>query len=135
MKNKISFKIYSVDGKSYCEEIDSIYLDVPDHGIIGLLPGHTPFTAMLHISTFYIINSAKTTYFAISGGTINFKNNEAIILAQTYEKEDELDKTRIEKARDEALKILSQVTKNDKETYENASFSLKKAINRLKLLK
>ena len=81
------------------------------------------------------MKEAKTTYFAISGGTINFKNNEAIILAQTYEKEDELDKARIEKARDEALKILSQVAKNDKETYENASFSLKKAINRLKLLK
>ena len=112
MNNKIKFKIYSIDGKSFEEEIDAIYLDVPNHGIIGLLKGHTPY-----------------------GGTINFKNNEAILLAQTYEKEDELDKARIEKVRDEAINLLSKIDKNDQVAYDNASFTLKKAINRLKILK
>ncbi len=135
MNNKIKFKIYSIDGKSFEEEIDAIYLDVPNHGIIGLLKGHTPYCAMLHISTFYTINNGVKTYFAISGGTINFKNNEAILLAQTYEKEDELDKARIEKVRDEAINLLSKIDKNDQVAYDNASFTLKKAINRLKILK
>ena len=90
---------------------------------------------MLHISTFYTINNGVKTYFAISGGTINFKNNEAILLAQTYEKEDELDKARIEKVRDEAIDLLSKIDKNDQVAYDNASFTLKKAINRLKILK
>ena len=90
---------------------------------------------MLHISTFYTINNGVKTYFAISGGTINFKNNEAILLAQTYEKEDELDKARIEKVRDEAINLLSKIDKNDQVAYDNASFTLKKAINRLKILK
>lgn len=90
---------------------------------------------MLHISTFYTINNGVKTYFAISGGTINFKNNEAILLAQTYEKEDELDKARIEKVRDDAINLLSKIDKNDQVAYDNASFTLKKAINRLKILK
>ena len=135
MSNKINFKIYSVDGKLYSDEIDAIYLNVPSTGVIGLLNGHTPFTAMLDIGTFYIVKNGVKTYFAISDGTINFINNEAVILTRTYEKEDELDRERIEKERDRALKLLSVIDKKDTQAYENASFSLKKAINRLKLLK
>ena len=135
MSNKITFKIFSIDGKLYTDEVDALYFNVPSSGVIGLLPDHLPYTAMLDIGTFYIVKNNEKTYFAISDGLLNFKDNEAIILTGTYEKEDELDKERIEKDRERALNLLSSLDKKDTEAYENASFSLKKAINRLKLLK
>lgn len=135
MKSKIDFKIYSVDGKFYEDQVDAIYLNVPSSGVIGILPNRTPYTAMLHIGIFYIVKDNVKTSFAISGGTFNFKKNVAVLLALTYEKEDELDKEKIIKSRDEALKKLSTIDKNDTLDYENATFDLKKAINRLKILK
>ena len=135
MKNKIDFKIYSIDGKVYEDEIDAIYLDVPDAGVIGVLPSRTPYAALLNLATFYIVKNGVKIHFAISGGSINFKDGEAIVLALTYEKEDELNRERIEKARDEALKELSTIDKKDELAYEKVTFNLKKAFNRLKLLK
>lgn len=135
MVSSIDFKIYSTDGKSFKDTVDEIYLDVPSSGVIGLTPNHTPYSAMLHIGTFYTVKNGVKTSFAVSSGTINFKNGEAVILAQTFEREDELDRERIKKAREKALKTLENIDKIDKITYDNASFSLKKAINRLKILK
>ena len=39
----------------------------------------------------------------------------------------------LEKVRDEAINLLSKIDKNDQVAYDNASFTLKKAINRLKI--
>ena len=71
----------------------------------------------------------------ISGGNINFKNNVATILADTFEKEDELDKVRIMAAKEKAEEILANPQNTDKKAYEDAHFSLKKAMNRIKHLK
>ena len=135
MGDKITLKVYSVDGKTYIDDVDFVYVDVPDYGVRGLTPGHTPFSALLFIGSFYYVKDDKKTYVTISGGNINFKNNVATILADTFEKEDELDKVRIMAAKEKAEEILANPQNTDKKAYEDAQFSLKKAMNRIKHLK
>lgn len=135
MAKLIKFKIFSIDGKFYEDEVEAIYLDVPSSGVIGILPSRISYYGILDISTFYIVKDNKKVYFAVSDGLINYRNNEAIILARNYEREDEIDKERVERDRDEALKKLKEISKKDEDTYSITSYTLKKALNRLKLLK
>lgn len=135
MAKLIKFKIFSIDGKFYEDDVEAIYLDVPSSGVIGILPSRISYYGILDISTFYIVKDNKKVYFAVSDGLINYRNNEAIILARNYEREDEIDKERVERDRDEALKKLKEISKKDEDTYSITSYTLKKALNRLKLLK
>ncbi len=135
MAKLIKFKIFSIDGKFYEDDVEAIYLDVPSSGVIGILPSRISYYGILDISTFYIVKDNKKIYFAVSDGLINYRNNEAIILARNYEREDEIDKERVERDRDEALKKLKEISKKDEDTYSITSYTLKKALNRLKLLK
>lgn len=135
MSKLIKFKIFSIDGKFYEDDVEAIYLDVPSSGVIGILPSRISYYGILDISTFYIVKDNKKIYFAVSDGLINYRNNEAIILARNYEREDEIDKERVERDRDEALKKLKEISKKDEDTYSITSYTLKKALNRLKLLK
>lgn len=135
MAKLIKFKIFSIDGKFYEDDVEAIYLDVPSSGVIGILPSRISYYGILDISTFYIVKDNKKVYFAVSDGLINYRNNEAIILARNYEREDEIDKERVESDRDEALKKLKEISKKDEDTYSITSYTLKKALNRLKLLK
>lgn len=135
MIDKIHLKIISIDGKIIEDDIDSIYFDVPYSGVTGILPNRTPFAALLHIGIFYTKKGNEKHYYCISGGTIEFKNKVALILADTIEAQEELDKERILERKRIAEEKLRLSTSKDDEAYENALFSLKKAINRLKLLK
>ena len=36
MSDKITLKVYSVDGKTYIDDVDFVYVDVPDYGVRGL---------------------------------------------------------------------------------------------------
>ena len=135
MKDKIELKIISIDGKIIEDSVDEIYFDIPLSGVTGILPNRTPFAALLHIGIFYTKSTNQVKYYCISGGTLEFKNKKALILADTIEEQSELDKERILERKRIAEEKLKLCTNENDETYENALFSLKKAINRLKLLK
>ena len=135
MKDKIDLKIISIDGKIITDTVDEIYFDIPLSGVTGILPNRTPFAALLHIGIFYTKKDNIKKYYCISGGTLEFKDKKALILADTIEEQSELDKVRILERKRIAEEKIKLCTNEDDETYENALFSLKKAINRLKLLK
>jgi len=134
MENKIHLEIISIDGKEEYLDVDSVYVDIPTSGVLGILPNRQPVVALLHIGYFYYTIGDKKTFYAISGGILNFKNNRAVILADTWEREDELDLDRITRAKERAEEILGKIDNKNSVEYQNASFSLKKAINRIKLL-
>ncbi len=134
MEKKIHLEIISIDGKEEYVDVDTVYVDVPNSGVLGILPNRQPVVALLHIGYFYYSIGDKKVVYAISGGILNFRNNKAVILADTREREDELDLARITRAKERAEEILGSIDNKNSVEYENASFSLKKALNRLKLL-
>ncbi len=134
MENKIHLEIISIDGKEEYLDVDSVYVDIPTSGVLGILPNRQPVVALLHIGYFYYTIKDKKIFYAISGGILNFKNNRAVILADTWERKDELDLDRITRAKERAEEILGKIDNKNSVEYQNASFSLKKAINRMKLL-
>lgn len=104
-------------------------------GNFQVLYNHAPIISSLEIGKIILEEQegSKVEY-ATSGGTIEVSNNKIIILAESFERADEIDEKRAEEARKRAEERL----KKSKETEIDrirAELALKRAINRLKISK
>ena len=135
MTDKLEINVISIDGKKYHDFIEAIYIDVPNSGVMGILPNRIPFVSLLYVGNFYIVKNNIKYYFAYSGGVINYKNSKVTILCDTFEKDDEIDKERVLKAKEKAEEVLRTIDAPKGAIYDDALFSLLKATSRLKLLK
>lgn len=133
MTNKLEIILTSIDGKIYHDFIDALYVDIPDSGVMGILPNRIPLVALLHIGTLYTIKDSVKKFYAFSGGVLNYKNSVAKVLCDTFESEDEIDVERVLKAKARAEEKIKQIESTDTIEYDDADFALKKAINRLKI--
>ena len=133
MKSKFPFKIISADGKVFTDNIDELYVTTKN-GVIGILSGHFPLVAIVEISIIKIIKDNVVSYFSISGGVLNVEKDNAYILADTFEPS-EIDKERVLKSKHEAEEKLAKLSKEDVIAFKNAEFQLKKALNRIRLVK
>lgn len=99
-------------------------------GQFGLLSNHMPLVAMLTISALTIIGEkGERKEYAISGGMLQFANNEVRILTDTIEGEEEIDLERARKAKERAEKRLQSQDTNI--NMKRAEVALQKAINRI----
>jgi len=102
-------------------------------GNFQVLINHAPIISSLEIGEIKIEEQTGTaTHFATSGGTIEVSNNKVIVLAESFEEADQIDKIRANDAKQRAQERLSE--KSD-ENFDNfrAELALKRAINRLKV--
>ena len=134
MTNKFLFRIISADGKVFSDSIDELYVDTGDH-IEGVLANHYPMVCKVAISSFRVKKDGITKFFAISGGILNVERSTVYILADTFESADELDMNRVLVSKKKHEEELATFSKEDQEKILEAEFSLKKALNRLRLLK
>lgn len=134
MKNKFLFRIISADGKVYSDSIEELYVETKN-GIVGILYGHYPLVAAIKISILKLKKDNITFYISISGGILNVEKNTVYILADTFEEAKDLDKERILQSKKEAEEKLHSISKEDEIAIKNAEFQLKKALNRLRLVK
>lgn len=98
------------------------------NGVVGILYGHTPLITNLEICELIIKSGKETLSYAISGGLMNIKeNDEIIILVNSIERSDEIDVERAIKAKERAEKRLEE---NDADLVR-AKASLNRALNRI----
>lgn len=135
MKNNLFlFEIISIDGKKMSCDISELNVKTPS-GMIGILKNHYPLISFIDISTFNIVVNNKRGYYAVSGGVLNVKKEKVVILCDTFESETEIDKDRQLQKKEIAIDILNNTKKYDSLDLARAERSLKKAINRLSLIK
>ncbi len=134
--SKISLYIHSKDGKTYqANDVEEVYFTSKDVGDMGLLVGCDPVICLLETSHFFFKINDEKIYVATSGGLLDFNKNVCSLLLDTYEFKDEIDLSRAERKKNEALDILNNKAIKDDNMVKLASFSLKKAINRIALFK
>lgn len=132
--NNFFFSITSNDGKQFESEVEEVYFTSSGKGDRAILKGSEDLGCLIGISKlFYKINGV-IKYISTSGGIMSFHDNKAIFLVETFELEHELNKERILNSKKKAEDILKNNSKTQKEIKE-AELSLKKAINRLSILK
>jgi len=101
-------------------------------GGFQVLHSHAPLLASAKIGKVKIGEaSGIESQYAISGGFVEVRENNVILLAETAERTDEIDVERVKAARDRALK---RIAENYPEIdIERAKLALFRALNRLKV--
>ncbi len=132
--NSFFFSITSNDGKQFESEVEEVYFTSSKKGDRAILRGSEDLGCLIGISKIFYKKDGIIKYISTSGGIMSFHDNKAIFLVETFELEHELDKDRALNAKKKAEDTLKNSLKSQKEM-EEAEISLKKAINRLSILK
>jgi len=102
-------------------------------GSFQVLFNHAPIISSLEIGEIKIREQRENKiHFATSGGTIEVSNNKIIILAESFERSDEIDSNRAKEAKSRAQERLEKKREEEIDGFR-AEFALKRAINRLKI--
>lgn len=101
-------------------------------GNLGILPGRQPITTPLAIGVTKIVIDGNTHYFATMGGVFQFSNDNAIILTNACEAENDIDVRRAEESKARAEERLAkQEIQTD---VSRAEMALARAMTRLKAI-
>ncbi|MFC1692998.1 F0F1 ATP synthase subunit epsilon [Candidatus Latescibacterota bacterium] len=130
MKDIFQLDIITPEKILVSEEVESFEAPGVD-GEFQILTGHTPFLTSLTIGTVILRKTGQKKFVSISGGFCEVMPDKTVILAQTAELSDKIDKVRTEAARDRAKKRLE--SKDSTIDTERARLALMRALNRLKV--
>lgn len=79
----------------YEGEIDFAVVQAYD-GERGFLVNHAPLVSQLGVGEVRLSDSKKTDFYIVEGGVVEIRNNKLIILAETAQNKNELDKKQLE---------------------------------------
>ena len=113
MSEKFNVEIVRPDNKILNEEAEEVTLPCYE-GQLTILKNHIPFITFLRPG---IIEINKKNKIYVEDGTIEFYENNLLILSTTATSVDILDKNRIKEKVNEAQKQLSKKELNDKQRY------------------
>ncbi|OLB01323.1 MAG: ATP synthase F1 subunit epsilon [Candidatus Rokubacteria bacterium 13_2_20CM_70_12] len=100
-------------------------------GYFGVLPGHAAFLTTLGTGEVMHRAGRDEHYLAVSGGFAEVRNDKVIILADTAERPEEIDRGRAERARERAERRLSGRGVEEAVDYARATAALARAMIRL----
>ncbi len=105
-------------------------------GNFQVLFNHAPLMSSFEVGFIKIEDESEgQTNYATSGGTVEVLNNKVIVLAESFESNEDIDIKRAEEARDRAKKRIKKESGESDVDLARAEFALKRAINRMKLKK
>jgi len=113
------------------EQVDEVV--VPGiEGSFGVLPGHAAFLTTLGIGELTYRIGRDERRAAVAGGFCEVRNDKVIVLADSAELPEEIDRARAERARDRAEQRLAGRTQEEVD-YVRASAALARALIRIQV--
>lgn len=126
---EFNISIYAADKIFFFGKCQSLVIPTSD-GLYGILAGHrNTITAIAPGEIKYTVKG-KDYYAVVSKGLVKIENGMVLILVDTCEKPEEIDRVRAEKAKEEAKRVLTQ--KTSQQEFLRTQANLARAINRLK---
>jgi F-type H+-transporting ATPase subunit epsilon len=101
-------------------------------GYFGVLPGHAPFLTTLGVGELTYRKGREEYHLAVAGGFAEVRNDKVIVLADSAERPEEIDRARAERARERAERRLSGRTEQEVD-YARAAAALSRALTRLQV--
>lgn len=130
---KIQFKIVTPERVVFEGAVDEVIMPTVD-GEIAVLPDHIPLVTLSKAGVLRIKQGTEEITMAVSSGVIEVDGKKVVVLADTAERADELEEAKIEKAREEAKRLMSE-KRHDAEGFAEASAGLERELARLKVAK
>ena len=131
LPTKLTLEIVTPDRALVTEQVDEVQLPGAE-GYFGVLPGHTPLLASLHVGElWYRIGPAKH-YLSIAFGFVEVQPDRVTVLAQVAERAQDIDVARAEAARKRAEERVARSGRGDMD-FERARIAMMKSIVRLQV--
>jgi len=135
MSNIINFEIVTQEKTVIKEEILQVTVPTGD-GEITVLANHIPLVSTIVPGVIQIKKKNEDIeIISISGGFIEVLRDKIVILADTAERAEEIDKERTEKARRKAEEIMKDTKRFDKERFTNINAKIAKELARDKAVR
>ena len=131
MADRLTLEIATPTRLVVAEPVDEVVAPGIE-GYFGVLPGHAPFLTTLGIGEVTYRVGRDERHLAVSGGFAEVRNDKVIVLADTAERPDEIDRARAEQARQRAEQRLAGRTQ-DEIDYARAAAALARATIRLQV--
>ena len=129
--NLFNLKIITPEKIYLDEDIKQLNIKTRD-GNIGVLANHSPLFGIVEISILnFITKNNHKKPLAISGGIINVKNNQAVIITDGVSSKDDVNQLKAKTDKNKYEQLLK--TAKSKGEIAQIEIALKKAINKLKL--
>jgi len=126
----ITLEIVTPDHAVAHAEVDEVQLPGRE-GYFGVLPGHTPFLAMLDVGQMWYRRGQEKTFLAVGFGFAEVLPDRVIVLARVAEKAEEIDVARAEAAIRRAEQRMARPGVDL--DWERARVAMMKAITRLQV--
>ena len=139
---QMTVQVVTPDGLKYDHHASFIHAVTKD-GQIGILPGHINLIAPLEVEELKVRrvdDESHVDWIAVNGGIIEVKDDFITIVADSAERERDIDVSRAERAKqraerdlEEATKhVLEEATKSDRnDDVQRAQVALRRALNRI----
>lgn len=135
MSKTLLFKIATPEKVVFeAPAVDSISLPTST-GEITILPDHIPLVSSLVAGEIRVVVAGQPIIMAVSGGFIEIRPGQVIVLADTAERAEEIDEARAEQARAKAKELMEQQKTADAEGYAGLAAKIEKELARLKVVR
>ncbi|MFA6305002.1 MAG: ATP synthase F1 subunit epsilon [Patescibacteria group bacterium] len=131
---KIKFKIATPERVVYESEVDQVTLST-QMGEITVLPNHIPLVSSLKPGEITVKIGKEDLPMAISGGFVEFAENNMVILADTAERVEEINEERAEAGRARAKELLEKQGFAENVDYTALAAKMEKELARLRVAK
>ena len=129
MADRLTLEIATPMRLVVAETVDEIVIP-GSQGYFGVLPGHAAFLTTLGIGELMYRIGRDEHYLAVSNGFAEVRNDKVIVLADTAERPEEIDRARAERSRERAERRLAGRVEEEVD-YNRALAALARALARL----
>ena len=139
---QMTVQVVTPDGLKYDHHASFIHAVTKD-GQIGILPGHINLIAPLEVEELKVRrvdDESHVDWIAVNGGIIEVKDDFITIVADSAERDRDIDVSRAERAKqraervleEETKRVLEEATKSDRnDDVQRAQIALRRALNRI----
>jgi F-type H+-transporting ATPase subunit epsilon len=127
-------QIVTAEREVFAEEGVDMVVAPGAEGVVGILPRHAPLLTTLLPGVVRVKRGTSEQAMAVGGGFLQVARDRVLILADTAEREDEIDESRAEAARRRARETLQEaVISGQRLQAEAARFAVQRAEARIHL--
>lgn len=126
----VRLDIVTAERVVYSEEVDVVVAPGVE-GQLGILPHHAPLMTTLQAGEMVVKKGGEEFSLAISGGFLEVRPDRVIVLADTAERDEEIDLARAEEAKRRAQERLTHPT--TEVDLARAEAALRRSLARLKV--
>lgn len=138
MEDVLTVNVMTPDGLVYDHHAKIVVAKTTD-GEIGILPKHAPIIVPLAIDEVRVKRTDADTHvdwIAVNGGIMEVRDNLVSIIADSAERERDIDVSRAERAKLRAEKMIQEAKEKENiDALKRANVALHRAINRINVAK